>query len=66
MLLVISIDQVLQDGATLKDSELFTSFISVGEGRDTPVGVDLEEPILLLFKFGQVESDNLKQWSVIY
>jgi hypothetical protein len=59
VILVISIDQVLQDGATFEDSDFFAVFVNVGDGRDTPVGIDLEIPILLLLELGKVESDKL-------
>lgn len=48
MLRVIAVREVLQDGAALKDADGLAIGESVCEGRNATIGVDLEEPRLLL------------------
>lgn len=45
VLLVVRLDKVLEDGAGLPDSEVIG--IGINEGRETAVGVDLEEGFVL-------------------
>lgn len=45
---VVAVDQVLQDGSALEDADGLAVREGVGNGRDAAVGVDLEEPRLLL------------------
>lgn len=52
---IILVDEVLLDAATLEQADLFPVGEGVGEGGDTAVGVDLEEPRLFLLVFGDVD-----------
>lgn len=58
MILVIAINKILQNGARLKNANLFT-VESVGHGGDAAVGVDLEEPRLLLLVLAHLDGVHL-------
>lgn len=59
VILVIPGDEVLQDGATLKDADGLPVLGGVGDGRDAAVGVDLEEPGLLLLVVLEADGAHL-------
>ena len=48
MLGVIAVDEVLQDGTALENTDGLAVGEGVGQGGDAAVGVDLEKPRLLL------------------
>lgn len=58
VILVIAINKILQDGARLKNANLFT-VKSVGDGGDAAVGVDLKEPRLLLLVLAHLDGVHL-------
>ena len=49
MLGVVSVYEVLQDGTTLKQANLGAVSESISDGRNPPVRVDLQEPVLLRY-----------------
>lgn len=55
---VIAINEVLQHGAALKDTDLL-ALECVGKSRDATVGVDLEEPLFLLLILGHLDGVDL-------
>lgn len=56
---VISISQVLHDRTTLEDSNGLAIGESVCDGRDTAVGVDLQEPGLFLGVLADLDISHL-------
>lgn len=48
MVAVVASDEVLHDGAGLEEGDGRPIGEGIGEGRDTPIGVQGEEPGLLL------------------
>lgn len=54
---VVLVDQVLSDTAGLEHGDGPAAVEGVGNGGDAAIGVDLEEPRLLLRVFGYVEVD---------
>lgn len=61
MILVVGLYQILKDRARLKNCELLAVRALIGDGGDPPVGVDLEEPVLLLLQLGKVEGLVLRK-----
>lgn len=56
MVLVVAVDEVLQDGARLKDANGLAVGPGVCDGGDAAVGVDFEEPgffLLILCHFNR-------------
>lgn len=45
---IISVDEILHDGAALEQADLLAIGEGVRQGWNTPIGVDVEEPLLLL------------------
>ena len=60
---IVALDKVLHDGARLEQRDGRAVLELVGQSRDAAVGVDLEEPWLLLDVFGDVDSGYLKEVS---
>ncbi len=56
---VVLLDQILEDAAGLEDADRLAVGEGVGDGRDAPVRVDLEEPRLLLSVGRDVDVLNL-------
>lgn len=48
MVLVVPVDQVLQDGTALEYADLLAVGEGIRDGGNATIGVDLEEPRLLL------------------
>lgn len=44
---IIAVDEVLHDGAALEQADRAAISEGIRQGRDTPVGVDIQEPLLL-------------------
>lgn len=59
MVLVIPVHEILQDRAALKDAERRAVGPGVRDGGDAAVGVDVEEPLLLLLVLAQVDGADL-------
>ena len=59
MVFVVSVHEILQDGATLPDLDLVTILVRVDEGRDAAVGVDIKEPLLLLLVLKELDDAYL-------
>lgn len=59
VVLVVAIDEVLKDGARLKDANGLAIGVSIGQGGDTAIRVDLNEPRLFLGVLGDVDSFDL-------
>lgn len=59
MLRVIAVREVLQNGAAFKDADGLAIGESVCEGGDATIGVDLEEPRLLLGVFANLNIRRL-------
>jgi len=55
VVLVIPSDQVLEYGTALPNLHLLSVLILVSQGRNTAIGVDLEEPGLLLLKTWEID-----------
>lgn len=61
MILVICGNEIQHDRAAFEDLELASVPIFVGQCRNTAVGVDFEEPWLLLFVLAEVKSHDLEK-----
>lgn len=55
VVLIVPVDKILQDGATFPDLEVVATLVCVDDGRDAAVGVDVEEPLLLLLVFEELD-----------
>lgn len=53
MVLVVRLDEILEDRAGLEDVQRTAGEGGVGDGGNAPVGVDFEEPGLLLGVLGE-------------
>lgn len=51
MVLVVPVYEILQDGTTFPDLEVVATLVRVDDGRNAAVGVDVEEPLLFLLVF---------------
>lgn len=58
MLWVVVLDQVLQDATRLEDINLLAIGESIGYGRNTAIGVDLEEPWFFLLVLAELDLLN--------
>lgn len=56
---IVPVHKILQNGSTLPDFQLGAVTLLVDEGRDTAVGVDIEEPLLLLLVFEEFDWADL-------
>jgi hypothetical protein len=59
VVLVVAADEVLEHGAALKDADLLAVGQLVRKCRDAAIGVDLEEPVLLLLIVLHVDLTDL-------
>ena len=59
MVLVVTVDEVLEDGSGLEDANGLAIGPCVSEGGNAAVGVDFEEPWLLLGVVSQLDGNNL-------
>lgn len=59
MVLVIAIYKILLDRARFKETDLLSVSESVGDSRNSAIGVDFQEPGLLLLVLGKGELGDL-------
>lgn len=52
---IISVDQILHDTPTFKNTNHFPVRESVGKSRDAAIGIDIQEPLFLLRVLGDVD-----------
>lgn len=55
MVPVVSVHQILQDGATFPDLEFLATLVRVDDGRDAAVWIDVEVPLLFLLVFKEFD-----------
>lgn len=59
VVLVVAVNEILQNSTALKDADLLAVGELVSEGGDATVGVDLEEPGLLLLILHHLDGVDL-------
>lgn len=57
---VVAVRQVLQDGTALKDADLLAVLKLVRQGGDATIGVNLQEPRLLLLILHHLDGVHLR------
>lgn len=64
MVLVVPVHEILQDGATFPDLEFVATLVRVDNGRDLPIWVDVEIPLLFLLVFKELNCVYLQTYCV--